>query len=283
VSDIDRDIRRNVVGNNRYARLYDSHHPEIFTPIEQARLRATLQEAAAAAGPDPTEMRALDFGCGSGNLTRHLLDMGLEVAAADVADKFLRIVEKRWSDNPRLTTVQLDGRDLRVFPDSSFDLVATYSVLHHLPDYLGALSELARVLRPGGVIYLDHEASDGYWLGDPVYDEFVAAVTPPPRPRNTSFTKYLDPRNYYRRGRELLVQRYHQLAGHNDQGDLHCYPEDHIEWSLVQQRLENLGLDVVFGRSYLLYRDGYPMDVFEAYQDRCSDVYVLAMKKLDTD
>ncbi|MGH7593998.1 MAG: methyltransferase domain-containing protein [Gemmatimonadales bacterium] len=31
--------------------------------------------------------------------------------------------------------------------DRSVDMVATYSVLHHVPDYLGILPELLRVLR----------------------------------------------------------------------------------------------------------------------------------------
>ena len=46
--------------------------------------------------------------------------------------------------------------DLMAVPlrDGSFDLVMSISVLEHMPDPVGALVELARVLRPGGLLYL---------------------------------------------------------------------------------------------------------------------------------
>jgi hypothetical protein len=36
-------------------------------------------------------------------------------------------------------------------------------VLHHLPDYVGAIQRLSVFLKKGGILYLDHETSPFYW------------------------------------------------------------------------------------------------------------------------
>jgi ubiquinone/menaquinone biosynthesis C-methylase UbiE len=38
------------------------------------------------------------------------------------------------------------------FPDNSFDLVFSHGVLHHIPDVIAAQKEIARVLKPGGLL-----------------------------------------------------------------------------------------------------------------------------------
>ncbi|MEM4732959.1 MAG: methyltransferase domain-containing protein, partial [Candidatus Bathyarchaeia archaeon] len=52
------------------------------------------------------------------------------------------------------------------FSKGRFDLIACYSVLHHLPDYAGAVQRLSAFLKKGGVLYLDHEASPFYWKSE---------------------------------------------------------------------------------------------------------------------
>jgi hypothetical protein len=39
-------------------------------------------------------------------------------------------------------------------------------VLHHLPDYVGAIQKLSVFLKKGGAMYLDHEASPFYWKNE---------------------------------------------------------------------------------------------------------------------
>lgn len=52
-------------------------------------------------------------------------------------------------------------------------MVATYSVLHHVPDYLKIVDEFVRVLKPGGVIYIDHEVSPSYWEINDTYQSYL--------------------------------------------------------------------------------------------------------------
>src|SRR5688572_2122055 len=130
-------IERNIAVHNQVAQKYEALHGEIFNEVEQPRLAAALARARDSIRTKSDPKRALDFGCGSGNLTRHMLELGLHVTAADVSTDFLRLVEKRFPSE-RLALLEMNGRDLSNIEDVSFDLAAAYSVLHHIPDYLGA-------------------------------------------------------------------------------------------------------------------------------------------------
>ena len=148
------EILRNIAIHDRIAKRYDRIHGEIFNDVEQSRLRADVKHAVDSISSG--SLNALDFGCGSGNLTRHLLENGCSVTSADVSQGFLDLVQSRY---PTVDTHRLNGIDLSEIATSTFDIVATYSVLHHVPDYLAAVREMARVCKPGGVLYLDHEPS----------------------------------------------------------------------------------------------------------------------------
>lgn len=160
----DRHLVRNIAVHDRIARAYERQHGEIFNPVEQDRLHAALERAKAEISSRGKALRALDFGCGSGNLSRHLLDLGFEVVAADVSRGFLDLVRAKFAARP-LETFQLGGQGLGALADDSFDLVATYSVLHHIPDYGAAVAEMARVTRSGGILFIDHEPSEAFWAG----------------------------------------------------------------------------------------------------------------------
>lgn len=261
-----RAIARNVAIHDRVAQRYDALHGEIFNDIEQARLRAALAQAIGAVRTGATRVSALDFGCGSGNLSRHLLDMGAKVTAADVSRGFLDLVRSRYPSD-HLSTLWMENGDSSQLADASFDLVATYSVLHHIPDYLGAVGEMARLCKPSGVLMIDHEASEGAWLGDPIYAEFRRAAL------KVDWRKYLTPANYLHRVRRVFDPRY------SNEGDIHVWPDDHIEWSLIVAKLAGLGFEVVASDDYLLCRRLYRAEVYERFLDRCSDTRMMIFRK----
>src|SRR5205814_1793893 len=149
-------VEQSVRAYSRAHRRYERPHPEIFNDVEQARLGVGLESAVRAIASAPAAPRALDLGCGTGNLTAHLVALGAKVVAADVSPQFLAVVQRRYR-NEDVTTLRVSGVDLAALEDGSVDLAAAYSVLHHVPDYLGMVAELVRVVRPGGVVYLDHE------------------------------------------------------------------------------------------------------------------------------
>ena len=59
----------------------------------------------------------------------------VSVVAADVSENFLTQLSSKYQSNESIKTAKLNGQDLSNFPDDTFDMVSTYSVLHHIPDY----------------------------------------------------------------------------------------------------------------------------------------------------
>lgn len=94
--------------------------------------------------------RVLEYGCGIGSHALPLAEQGAEVVGIDISSvaiaKAADEAFRRRLENARF--VEMDAEEM-TFPDDSFDLVVGTAILHHL-DLPRALSELARVLRPGG-------------------------------------------------------------------------------------------------------------------------------------
>ncbi|MCL6440107.1 MAG: methyltransferase domain-containing protein [Thermoleophilum sp.] len=94
--------------------------------------------------------RALDLGCGDG---RHsgLVDCR-ELVLADVS---ARALERAVRRGPRhATAVEIEPDSALPFADASFDLVVAVDVIEHVRDTQLWLSEVRRVLRPGGCFAL---------------------------------------------------------------------------------------------------------------------------------
>jgi ubiquinone/menaquinone biosynthesis C-methylase UbiE len=262
-------VRRNVREHAAVAPHYEAIHGEIFNPVEQARLREHLETALAFTRTLAKPPETLDFGCGTGNVTRHLLDLGCRVTAADVTPDFLEHVARTHGPTGRVRSVLLNGTDLAPVPDASVDLAVAYAVLHHVPDYLAAVDELARVLRPGGVMLIDHEAMETYWARPPAYAAYRKAARAAKRRE-----RLLSPRALLRSLRERLSpppSRHH--------GDIHVTAEDHVEWDRVTERLEAAGCAVVWREDFLLYRTKHSRRVWERHRGALADYRALAARK----
>jgi hypothetical protein len=63
------------------------------------------------------------------------------------------------------------------------------------------------------------------------------------------------------------------------EGDIHVWPDDHIEWDKEEAVLRSLGAEIVLKEDYLLFRRGYPEDIYMRYKESCSDTRVLLARK----
>ncbi|MFW8605080.1 class I SAM-dependent methyltransferase [Rhizobium beringeri] len=96
--------------------------------------------------------RVLDVGCGTGSLTFTLAETpGLrEIVAIDYSTVFVEAAKRRNTD-PRVSIQQADACALP-FEDNRFDRAMALLVLHFVPEAGKAVSEMRRVVRPGGVV-----------------------------------------------------------------------------------------------------------------------------------
>lgn len=279
--DVRRAIEHNVQVHGKIADAYEQLHGEIFNPVEQDRLHGHLARSIGMITTVSSPRTALDIGCGTGNLTKHLIDLGFRVSAGDVTDEFLTLTERRFGASGMVRTVKLNGTDLCGIEENTFDFVAAYSVLHHIPDYLRIIEEMARVVKPGGVIYLDHEANESYWNQPADYRTFVELAH-----RKTigeKLTKLVTPSSYARRIRYIFeAMRQTKLHDGTDrpEGDIHVLPKDHIEWDNITATLVSHGCEVLWKVDYLLYRRGYPETLYHAFKDKCNDMRLLAARKV---
>ena len=93
--------------------------------------------------------RALDLGCGDGRLTAEL--DAEQLTAADVSQVALERAQARL---PQARLVRLEPDRGLPFEDSEFDFILCAETLEHVRDLQLLLSELRRVLRPGGELAL---------------------------------------------------------------------------------------------------------------------------------
>jgi ubiquinone/menaquinone biosynthesis C-methylase UbiE len=95
--------------------------------------------------------RVLEVGCGTGSLTFEL-PARADIAAVEAIDyekQFIEATRERNTD-PRINVQQGDACNLQ-FADGKFDRVLSMLVLHFVSDPERAVSEMRRVVRPGGV------------------------------------------------------------------------------------------------------------------------------------
>ncbi len=132
-----------------FAASYESLEQDPFASCfrySRRRLDAILDRYLPSA-PGP---RLLDVGCGTGHYLSRLQQRGFEVAGIDGSEEMLaRARESNPAADLRLADVEA-----LPFPDGQFDVVVSIEVLRYLADPRGALAEMARVLRPGGVCLL---------------------------------------------------------------------------------------------------------------------------------
>lgn len=102
--------------------------------------------------PQPS-WRALDISTGGGHTALAFAPLVREVVASDLTPEMLAAAEKFIRSNG-ITNVEFKLADAENLPfgDAEFDLVTDRIALHHYPDAPRAIHEMARVLKPGGVL-----------------------------------------------------------------------------------------------------------------------------------
>jgi ArsR family transcriptional regulator len=108
------------------------------------------QAVLAAAGPGPFDL-AIDFGTGTGRMLSLFADRAKRVEGIDLSHQMLTVARSNLlSSGAANASVRHGDATSTPYPDACANLVIIHQVLHFLDDPARALSEAARVLKPGG-------------------------------------------------------------------------------------------------------------------------------------
>jgi len=141
---------------SRLSTAYDRWHQHIFksgeTPDEESPWYQLVQQYLV-----PLKHKVvLEIACGRGGFVKTLASKGAFVSGADFSAAALQIAQdksKRLADGSRIALAQTDAHHLP-FRDNSFDVIVSCETVEHLLEPLKALREMARVSKPGGLLYL---------------------------------------------------------------------------------------------------------------------------------
>ena len=117
-------------------------------------------------------MDLLDVGCGPASITADLAERVTpgRVVALDAASGALEAARATLRDRGLSEQVEVTSGDVMALPfeDATFDVVHAHQVLQHLADPVGALAEMRRVTRPGGIVAVrDAVYSAMTWFPEP--------------------------------------------------------------------------------------------------------------------
>lgn len=161
---------------DRYLELVES----MGTTVRDKYMRVLMDDV-------PAGAQILELGCGVGLPMTKQLSSQFTVTGVDISEEQLRLAA---SNVPEATFVRGDMTQLS-YPDSSFDCVAAFYSITHVPrnEHPGLLASIHKMLKPGGLLVATMGAGDlsdvidPDWLGAPMFfshfdgDTNVALIT----------------------------------------------------------------------------------------------------------
>ncbi len=105
--------------------------------------------------------RVLDYGCGGGLIVKLLRERGLDAVGCDIFYEGGNHLSGIRPEELAATIFPMEG-DKIPFPDNCFELVINNQVLEHVVDLGAVVSEMTRVLKPGGTV-LSIFPDSGVW------------------------------------------------------------------------------------------------------------------------
>ena len=171
------------------ARIYDLSVEVLFLGCADVMRRQVIPPMARSARPADRPLRILDVGCGTGRTLAQIAAAlpGQQYFGVDLSPWYLERARRSLAGVPGVSLVA-DTAEALPFRDDYFDIVTSVYLLHEMPRRVRrrVVAEMARVLRPGGLLVLEDsaqlaEARDlapllkifGERLHEPYYRDYV--------------------------------------------------------------------------------------------------------------
>jgi 2-polyprenyl-6-hydroxyphenyl methylase/3-demethylubiquinone-9 3-methyltransferase len=104
---------------------------------------------------DPAGKHALEVGCGGGFLCEEIARMGFEVTGIDPSMRSIESAESHAKSNDLNIRYEAGSGEALPYQDNTFDIVFCCDVLEHVENVQKVISEISRVLAPGGTFFYD--------------------------------------------------------------------------------------------------------------------------------
>ncbi len=146
------------------SREYFEKHAGDWDNLRSGYFQEAVRDAAVAHAYLRPEFKAADIGAGTGFLAAALAPLVEMVHVVDGSAEMLEVARRNLAGFKNITYLRSDGLSIDL-PDGSLDAVFANMYLHHCPDPLAAIREMARLLRPGGrLIITDTDKHTYEWM-----------------------------------------------------------------------------------------------------------------------
>lgn len=149
-------VAANQILHSTLAPTYEKDEPH-FRPENRAKVRARLAEISDLLSPCLT---MVDLACGTGFLEELAPEQFTRIIGIDSTDAMLELLRRKALPRVHLLNEQVENTSL---PDGISDLVTGYSVLDHFGNTNLVFLEAARLLRSGGILYMDLIPNSDFW------------------------------------------------------------------------------------------------------------------------
>jgi 2-polyprenyl-6-hydroxyphenyl methylase/3-demethylubiquinone-9 3-methyltransferase len=135
--------------------FYDYYAQASESPETRVRFRSVLDTVTRVAGKrGAPPLDVADIGCGAGTQCRLWAEAGHRVHGIDVNAPLVQLARERAAAQGLTVRFDVGSATELPWPDASMDVCLLPELLEHVADWKGCLEVAARVLRPGGVLYV---------------------------------------------------------------------------------------------------------------------------------
>lgn len=175
----------------------------------------------------------LELGCGNASMWDNRiqsLPAQCNLLLSDISDGMLKIAKEKFSNYTNVLYEIIDIQNIS-YRDNTFDIIIANSMLYHVPDLPKAISEVYRVLKPGGKFYATTTGNNG--MQKYLYERFQEF-----NPQLNAFSNTF-PFNL-QNGKEILSSKFTDIERHEYVDSLEITEtSDLIDWILSSILVKN--------------------------------------------
>lgn len=137
--------------------FYKYYEQQSLTPETLERFRSVRDLLLRQLAGTPLErpLEVLDIGCGAGTQSRFWLERGHHYWGIDINEPLIALARRRAEEMGLSARFDVGTATALPCPDRSVDICLLPELLEHVVDWQGCMTEAIRVLRPGGLLYLN--------------------------------------------------------------------------------------------------------------------------------